>query len=192
MKIPLFQGIFTLYDPSFLWHIFGAYFLPIWGVGVVKIVLITDPQFWKSCNLRFAILPAKGGLSGAIRHDIARLSLRCPISRNTFSGRLAAPQNVAITPALVLSSTQALLCDIPCYNIWRDNCAIPHKTRTNKFCDTVATSIARYGKYCCWASTLKTFSALIHYHPSQNHCTHEISIFKLFRDSSYSFQGSVE
>ena len=30
------------------------------------------------------------------------------------------------------------------------------------------------------------------HHPFQNHCTHEISIFELFRDYSYSFQGSAE
>ena len=30
------------------------------------------------------------------------------------------------------------------------------------------------------------------YHPFQNHYTHEITIFELFRDYSYSFQGSSE
>ena len=35
-------------------------------------------------------------LSGPISHDIAILSLRYPISRDAFSGRLGAPQNGAI------------------------------------------------------------------------------------------------
>ena len=30
----------------------------------------------------------------------------------------------------------------------------PTKTSTKKFCDTIATSIARYEKYRCWASKL--------------------------------------
>ena len=41
-------------------------------------------------------------LSGPISRDTAILSLRYPISRDTFSGRLALPQNGAIPP-LVLS-----------------------------------------------------------------------------------------
>ena len=36
--------------------------------------------------------------SGPISRDIAILSLRYPISRDTFSGRLVAPQNGAIPP----------------------------------------------------------------------------------------------
>ena len=36
----VFQGIFTPYDPLILCHILGAYFLLVWGVGVVKI----EPQ----------------------------------------------------------------------------------------------------------------------------------------------------
>ena len=57
-------------------------------------------------------------------------------------------------PPLVLSFTQAHLCDTPFFNISRDNCAIPHKnlTGTKEFCDTIAASIARYGKYRYWAS----------------------------------------
>ena len=33
----------------------------------------------------------------------------------------------------------------------------PIKTNTKKFCDTIATSIARYEKYRCWASKLEPF-----------------------------------
>ena len=94
---------------------------------------------------------ASDQLSGPISRDIAILSLRYPISRDTFSGRLALPQNGAIPP-LVLSFTQAHLCDTPFCNISRDNCAIPHKTSTKELCDTIAASLARYEKYRCWAS----------------------------------------
>ena len=37
VKVPLFSGILTTYD-SILCHILGAYFLLIWGVGVVETV----------------------------------------------------------------------------------------------------------------------------------------------------------
>ena len=58
-------------------------------------------------------------------------------------------------PPLVLNSTQTHLCDTPFCNVSRDNCAIPTKTSTKEICDTIATSIARYDKYHCWASKLK-------------------------------------
>ena len=35
MEVPLFQGIFTP-TTLILWHILGAYFLLLWGVGVVR------------------------------------------------------------------------------------------------------------------------------------------------------------
>ena len=57
-------------------------------------------------------------------------------------------------PPLVLSFTKAYLCDTPFCNLSRDNCAIPIKTSTKEFCDTIATSIAHYEKYRCWASKL--------------------------------------
>ena len=91
-------------------------------------------------------------LGGPISRDTAILSLRYPISRDTFSRMLAAPPNTVRYPPLVLSFTQAHLCDTPFCNVSRDNCAIPHKTSTKDFCDTIATSIARYAKYRCWAS----------------------------------------
>ena len=67
-------------------------------------------------------------LSGPISRDIAILSLRYPISRDTFSGRLALPQNDA-TPPLVCSLTQTHLCDTPSCDISRDNCAILYKNK---------------------------------------------------------------
>ena len=58
-------------------------------------------------------------LSGPISHDIAILSLRYPISRDTFWGKLSPPHNGAIPP-LVLGFTQAHLCDTPFCYISRD------------------------------------------------------------------------
>ena len=40
VKVPLFQGIFTPYDPSFYGIFWGHIFLLLWGVGVVEIVFI--------------------------------------------------------------------------------------------------------------------------------------------------------
>ena len=57
-------------------------------------------------------------------------------------------------PPLILGFTQAHLCDIPFRNVSRDNCAIPHENKHERVCDTIATSIARYEKYRCWASKL--------------------------------------
>ena len=57
-------------------------------------------------------------------------------------------------PPLLLSFTQAHLCDTPFCNVSSDNCAIPPpKTSTKEFCDTIATSIARYEKNRYWASS---------------------------------------
>ena len=48
--------------------------------------------------------------------------------------------------------TQTHLCDTPFGNVSRDICAIPSKTNTKEFCDTITTSLARCEKYRCWAS----------------------------------------
>ena len=57
---------------------------------------------------------------------------------------------------LVLSLTQAHLCDTLFCNISRDNCAISRRdTSTQEFCDTIATSFARYEEYRYWASKPK-------------------------------------
>ena len=60
------------------------------------------------------------------------------------------PEIVRCSP-LVLSFSEAYLCDTPFCNILRDNCAIPHKNKHKK-CDTIAASIARYERYRYWAS----------------------------------------
>ena len=100
-------------------------------------------------------------LSGPISRNTAILSLRYPISRDTFQGRLALPQNGAI-PLFGVYFSQPHFSAIPHFAPYR---AIPHfatyraiivryptKTSTKKKCDTIATSIARYEKYRCWAS----------------------------------------
>ena len=55
------------------------------------------------------------------------------------------------TSLLVLSFTQAHLCDTPFATYRAIIVRYPTKTSTKEFCDTIATSIARYEKYRCWA-----------------------------------------
>ena len=90
--------------------------------------------------------------------DTAILSLRYPISRDTFWRRLALPKNGAITPPWYLVSHRHI-CAIPHFATY---CAIivryPIKTSTKEFCNTIATSIARYEKYRCWASKLEALA----------------------------------
>ena len=64
-------------------------------------------------------------------------------SRDTFSAIPAIPQQGAIPPFGALF-TYTYQCDSPICNISRDTCAIPRKTSTKQFCDTIAESIARY------------------------------------------------
>ena len=95
-------------------------------------------------------------LSGPISRDTAILSLRYPISRDTFFGRLALRQNGAIPPSWYLILHRHIRA-IPHFATYRTIIVrFPIKTRTNKFCDTIATSIARYEKYRCWASKYGT------------------------------------
>ena len=93
------------------------------------------------------------GLSDPILHDTAIPWVRYPISRDTFYGRLTLPQNGAIPP-FVLSFTQAHLCHNP-FALYRAIIVqCPIKASTKEFCDTIATNIARYEKYRCWASNM--------------------------------------
>ena len=52
------------------------------------------------------------------------------------------PSKWVNTDPLALRFTQAHLCDTRC----------PIRTSTKQFCGTIATSVARYDKYHCWAS----------------------------------------
>ena len=77
------------------------------------------------------------GLSGPISRDIAILSLRYPISRDAFSGKLALPQEDAIPPpptSYLVLHRHISVCNTPFCNISRDNCAVPHEnTSTTSF-----------------------------------------------------------
>ena len=91
-------------------------------------------------------------LSGPISRDIAILSLRYPISRDTFSGRLALPQNGAIHPPWYLILHRHI-CAIPNFATYRAIIVrYPQKQARKSFCDTIATSVTRYEQYRCWAS----------------------------------------
>ena len=97
-------------------------------------------QTSEECGKQFWIEASDSLLSGPISRNAAILSLRYPISRDTFSGRLALPQNGGIPPPpMVLSFTQAHLCDTPFCNISRDNCAIPDKNQHKR--------VLRYYRY---------------------------------------------
>ena len=80
-----------------------------------------------------------------ISREIAILSLQYPILSDTLPGRLGLPQMVRYPP-LALSFREAHLCDTPSCNISHDNCAIPHKNKQEKLCNTIATIIAQCEK----------------------------------------------
>ena len=64
-------------------------------------------------------------LSGPISRDIAILSLRYPISRDTFSRRLAFPQN-GVTPRPCCFVSRRHTCEIPHFARYRAIIAPPH------------------------------------------------------------------
>ena len=74
-----------------------------------------------------------------------------PCRAMLFKGGLQLPKMVEYPP-LALSLTQAHLCGTPFATYRTIIVRFPTKTNTKKFCDTIATSIARYKKYRCWAS----------------------------------------
>ena len=76
---------------------------------------------------------------------------------DTFSGRLALPQNGAIPSPWFLVSHRHI-CAIPHFATYRAIIVrYPTKTGTKEFCDTIVASIARYAKYRYWASKLVPF-----------------------------------
>ena len=70
-------------------------------------------------------------LSGPISRDTATLSLRYPLSRDTFSATPAIPQQGAIPPFGAFF-TRTYQCDIPICNISRDTCAMPQENKHEK------------------------------------------------------------
>ena len=94
----------------------------------------------------------RSDLSGPKLRDTAILSLRYSISRDTFPGRSALPPKWCDTPPWYLVSHRHISA-IPHLATYRAiPVRYPIKTSTKSFCDTIATSIARYEKYRCWVS----------------------------------------
>ena len=65
---------------------------------------------------------------GPISHNTPILSLRYPISRDTSLREVSTPPKWC-DPPLLMSFTQAHLCDTPCCNVWRDICVMPQKNK---------------------------------------------------------------
>ena len=70
---------------------------------------------------------------------------RCDTSYRAilFGGRLAHSIKMVRYPPLVLSFTQAHLCDTPFCNILRDNCAIPHKNKHERVFAILSLQVSR-------------------------------------------------
>ena len=108
------------------------------------------------------------GLSGPISRDTAILSLRYPISRDTVFGEVSTPPKWCDTPPWYLVSHKHI-CAIPHFATYRAIIVrYPIKTSTKEFCDTIATSIARYEKYRCWASKCLGCSGVPTFRKPQN------------------------
>ena len=89
------------------------------------------------------------GLSGPISRDVCdTIAAKPHISRYSFKGGYHSPEMVRYPPMHIRAIPHFATCRAI---IVRD----PIKTSTSEFCDTIATSIARYEKYRCWASKLQ-------------------------------------
>ena len=100
--------------------------------GKYVIFLFPMVNFWDRFCTTFLEKPAELGISGhllAPYRDTAILSLRYPISRHTLSGRFAAPPKSRYIFPLVLSFTQAHMCDTPICNVSRDHCSTCHENK---------------------------------------------------------------
>ena len=90
-------------------------------------------------------------LCGPISRDIAIVSLRYPLLRDTFSAIPVIPQQGAIPPLCLVLHRH--INSIPHFANYRAILVrYPRKTSTKEFCATIAERIARYEKYRCWAS----------------------------------------
>ena len=84
----------------------------------------------------------------------------CPVSRDTFEGSQHSPKMVRYPPPLVLSFSQAHLCDTPFCYVSRDMCAIPTLKQGRKSVAILSQQkFVRYEKYRCWVSMLKSGSS---------------------------------
>ena len=97
-----------------------------------RAALVFWPLLGGSENLHLHLHFSICALSGAISHDNAILSLRYPISRDTFSGRLALPQNGAMPP-LGSEFRTGTICAMPRFATYRAITArYPIKKTTRK------------------------------------------------------------
>ena len=97
--------------------------------------------------------------------DIAIVSLRNPLSRDTSSAIAALPQEGAIPPLGAFFYTDIEV-RYPHFATYRAILVrYPRKTSTKTFCDTIAQSIARYEKYRYWASYLEASNVRIIFPP---------------------------
>ena len=88
-----------------------------------------NARIHRSACLEHAKSSPGKGLSGPISRDTAILSLRYPMSRDTFSGRLALPRNGAIPPLGYLVSHRHI-CAIPHFATYRAIVVrYPHKNK---------------------------------------------------------------
>ena len=71
---PLILTDFYAIQTPIVWHIFGAYFLQIWGVGVVRIIFRLPPQLelryppYGWLPLLWLVLPRIGGYDAIPRN----------------------------------------------------------------------------------------------------------------------------
>ena len=129
--------------------------LPLWWAAcqhahVLQFLQLKIGESCRQCNTTTD--QREHELSGPISRDIAIVSLRYPLSRDTFSAFAAIPQEGAIPP-LGAFFLHRHISATPHFATYR---AIfvryPRKTSTKTFCDTIAQSIARYAKNRYWAS----------------------------------------
>ena len=128
-------------NPNFLVQISsgGVGLFHVKGVGAKKSGMSFESQGTKLLGRIFRdFCRDVPGLSGPISRDIAILSLRYPYRAILFKGGSHSPKMVQYPP-LLISLTQAHLCDTPFCNVSRDNCAIPHKNKYER--------VLRYYRY---------------------------------------------
>ena len=89
-----------------------------WFWTSLRLVRFPPPSCVGALSRESPVQKSKYLLSGPISRDIAVLSLRYPISRDTFQGRLALPQNGAIPPPWHLVSHRRI-CAIPHFATYR-------------------------------------------------------------------------
>ena len=150
MKIPLFQGIFTPYDPSFYGifseHLFCQYWSKLCSF-VSHYLAVCDPI---SCDTPRARYPEVTQWPHIARYSDAIAAI--PHIARYFLREVSTPPKWCDTPPWYLILHRHIRA-IPHFATYRAIVVrYPIKTSTKQFCHTIATSIARYEKYRCSAS----------------------------------------